>query len=99
MAKKALALDLGTSSVRAIVFETEGPRTIAAVEGALARRPRYLSSDQPGQATFNVEDYFADLVACIDELSAKGALDGVEAVGTDSQWHSILPVDRAGQPL
>jgi gluconokinase len=99
MAKRALALDLGTSSVRAIVFETEGLGTVAAVEGALARRPRHLSSDQPGQATFNVEDYFADLVACIDELSAKGALDGVEAVGTDSQWHSILPVNHAGQPL
>jgi gluconokinase len=99
MAQRALALDLGSSSVRAIVFETDGKSTVDAVDGALARRPRHLVSDEPGQATFDVDDYFSDLVACIDELHDKGALDGVEVVGTDSQWHSIVPVDGSARPL
>ena len=98
MPKRVLALDLGSSSVRAIVFESTAPGTVTAVEGALARRPRRINSSEPGQATFDVEAYFADLVACIDELHAKGCLDGVEDVAADSQWHSIVPVDGAGRP-
>ena len=101
MAERALALDLGSSSVRAIVFEATdaGRDNIEAVEGAVARRPRHLRTLQPGQATFDPDDYLADLVACIDELQAKGCLEGVSAVATDSQWHSIVPLDGNGEPL
>ena len=63
MGKRALGIDLGSSSVRAIVFETGGPGRLTAVEGAIARRPRQVSSSQPGQATFGADSYLADLVA------------------------------------
>ena len=99
MPRRALALDLGSSSVRAIVFEATGPGEVDALVGATARRSRHLRSPEPGQATFDVEDYLSDLVACIDELQAKGLLDGVGDVAIDSQWHSIVPLDGAGRPL
>jgi gluconokinase len=99
MAKRALAVDLGSSSVRAIVFETAGAGELVAVEGALAKRPRHLTSDEPGQATFDAEDYLADLVSCIDELHDRGDLEGVEEVAMDCQWHSVMAVGRDGGPV
>jgi gluconokinase len=99
MERRALGLDLGSSSVRAVVFEAAGPGRLAAVDGAIARRPRHVSSSQPGQATFGADSYLADLVACIDELGAKGYLEGVTEVGVDCQMHSVLPVDAQGRAL
>jgi gluconokinase len=99
MDKRALALDLGSSSVRAVVFETAGPGRLAAVEGAIARRPRHVSSVEPGQATFGADSYLADLVACIDELGDKGHLEGVSEVAVDCQMHSVVPLDSTGRAL
>ena len=72
MGQRVLALDLGSSSVRAIVFEADGAGGLTMVEGALARRPRHVRAEEPGQATFDPDDYLADLVACIDELHDRG---------------------------
>jgi gluconokinase len=97
--RRALALDLGSSSVRAMVFEAadDGPPTV--VEGGEARRPRRLNMAEPGQATFDPDSYLSDLVSCIDELCAKGLLRGVSDVGTGCQWHSVLPLGAGGEPL
>jgi gluconokinase len=99
MDDRALAIDLGSSSVRAVVFETAGPGRLAAVDGATARRLRQVSSWQPGQATFDADSYLADLVACIDELSDKGYLEGVNEVAMDCQMHSIVPLGATGRAL
>ena len=99
MDKRALALDLGSSSVRAVVFETAGPGRLAAVDGAIARRPRQVISSEPDQATFVADGYLADLVACIDELGVKGHLEGVTEVAMDCQMHSVVPVDASGRAL
>jgi gluconokinase len=99
MTTRALGLDLGSSSVRAIVFETSHPGQLSSVPGALARRPRQLVLEEPGQATFDPAGYFADLVACVDELHGAGVLEGVTDVALGSQWHSVLVVDTAGQPV
>jgi gluconokinase len=97
MVKRVLALDLGSSSVRAIVFEAAGSSELEAVPGALARRRRHLISKEPGQATFGAADYFSDLVACIDELQSGGFLDGVSDVALDCQWHSVLVIGPDGR--
>lgn len=87
---KVLALDLGTSSVRAIV--QEGERRVA-----LARRPVRLRVDDGGRADLDPEEYLDGLVACLDEVHDR--LEGVEAVATSCQWHSLLALDRAGRPV
>ena len=99
MEERALAIDLGSSSVRAIVFQKDGNGTLQTVPGALSRRPRHMSTAEPGQATFDAEGYFADLVACIDELEAAGCLESISTVAVDSQWHSIVPIDSSGSPI
>ncbi|MFC0863254.1 FGGY family carbohydrate kinase [Sphaerimonospora cavernae] len=94
---KVLALDLGTSSVRAVVQEDskepakEGRRRVA-----LARRPVRLRVDDGGRAVLDPDEYLDGLAACLDEVHDH--LDGVEAVATSCQWHSLLALDAAGRP-
>jgi gluconokinase len=92
-----LALDLGTSSVRAMVFDDQ----VRARPEALARRGFDLSiaADDSGTATLDADEYLAALVACIDELAKAGHLDDIGLVAASAQWHSVLPVDAAGRPL
>jgi gluconokinase len=82
-----------------MVFESDGQGHLEAVPGALARRLRHLEGAQPGQASFDAQSYLGDLVACIDELHQGGQLEGVRAVGTDSQWHSVVAVGPDGAPV
>ncbi|WP_213456512.1 FGGY family carbohydrate kinase [Rhizomonospora bruguierae] len=90
-----LALDLGTSSVRALVLDAAA----APVPGALARRSALVQVDREGAGTLDPRRYLAALVECLDELSAAGRLAGVSLVATSTQWHSVLPVDAAGEPM
>lgn len=92
---KILALDLGTSSARAMVLDAAAQP----LPGALARRPVVVTQGRDGAATLNVEIYLAAVVDCLDELAAGGWLDGVELVVSAAQWHSLLPLDAAGAPL
>ncbi|MDG4796840.1 FGGY family carbohydrate kinase [Micromonospora sp. WMMD1082] len=92
---KILALDLGTSSVRGLVLDGDArPQP-----GALARRGVVLTVDDEGGGTLDARGYLACLVECLDELSGQGRLDGVELVAISGQWHSVLPLDAAGEPL
>ncbi|GAA2699553.1 FGGY family carbohydrate kinase [Micromonospora olivasterospora] len=89
-----LALDLGTSSVRGLVLDADAvPRP-----GALARR-RVRMQLGDGGATLDGAGYLAHLVECLDELAAGGHLRDVGRVATSGQWHSVLPLGRAGEPL
>jgi gluconokinase len=94
-AMSILALDLGTSSVRGLVLDDAA----VPLAGALARRSMEVAVDDSGAATLDAAAYLAALVACLDELAAAGRLDGVRLVAASAQWHSAVPLDRAGTPL
>jgi gluconokinase len=93
--RRVLALDLGTSSVRALVFTSDG----APVPGVLARRPTNLEIDDSGRAELDPDEVLAAIGDCIDELTAEGHLRQVTDVAISCAWHSVIAVDRAGQPL
>ncbi|WP_173153549.1 FGGY family carbohydrate kinase [Phytohabitans suffuscus] len=90
-----LALDLGTSSVRGLVLDDRA----VPLPGALARRSVEVAVDDSGAATLDAAAYLAALVECLDDLHGAGHLDGVRLVAASSQWHSVVPLDRAGAPL
>lgn len=92
---KILALDLGTSSVRGLVLDEH----TAPLPGALARRRMRLTVDDDGAGTLDGSGYLAGLTECLDELTAAGHLRDVELVAVSAQWHSVLPLDAAGEPL
>ncbi|MFF5173798.1 FGGY family carbohydrate kinase [Micromonospora sp. NPDC000089] len=90
-----LALDLGTSSVRGLVLDGDAEP----LPGALARRKVRLSVGDDGAGTLDAAGYLACLVECLDELAEGGHLTDVRLVAVSAQWHSVVPLDRAGDPL
>ena len=92
---RVLALDLGTSSVRALVFDERGE----AVPGVLARRPTHLEISDEGKAELDPDEVVGALTECLDELAGGGGLDGVERVATSCAWHSVIALGADGGRL
>lgn len=91
-----LAIDAGTSSVRALTFDGDGN----AVVGSEEQISYALETTADGGAFFPAERLFDITVLAIDgavtRLGARAA--EVTAVGTTSFWHSVLGTDQHGQP-
>ncbi|TCC46000.1 carbohydrate kinase [Kribbella capetownensis] len=93
---RVLALDLGTSSSRALVL-TAGDA--APVPGALARHKISPTYGTGGSATIDLHEYVEGLLGCLDELQQNGHLDDIGAIVVSSQWHSIVALDNKGDAL
>ena len=93
--QRVLALDLGTSSVRALLFSRDGEP----VPDVLARRPTHLEIDDDGRAELDPDAVVAAIGECLDELSDAGRLRDVSDVALSCAWHSVIAVDAAGKPL
>ena len=93
--RRVLALDLGTSSVRAMLFDDEGE----AVPDALARRPTRLEIDDDGRAELDPDAVAAATGDCLDELADRGHLRRVSDVAMSCAWHSVIAADAGGRPL
>lgn len=91
-----VALDAGTSSVRALAFDSMG-RAILESEEQL---PYALESTPHGGATFPAESLFDLTVEAIDGVVARlqHRAQDVAAVGSTSFWHSLMGVDATGTP-
>jgi gluconokinase len=81
-----LAVDVGSSSVRARVYD----ETATAVPGAGGQRRYEL---QPG-GVLDPARLLADTRAVLDETPL-----GADAIGVSCFWHSLLALDRRGEPL
>lgn len=91
-----LAVDVGSSSTRAALYDETG----SCVEGTEAQLGHTLRYTPDGGATLD-PDGLLDLVAhTIDgALASAGSLvNRIAAVGLCTFWHSLLGVDRAGNP-
>jgi gluconokinase len=91
-----VALDAGTSSVRALAFDNLG-HAIGETEEQL---PYGLETTRDGGATFPAERLFDLTVKAIDGVVAHlgDAAAGVAAVGSTSFWHSLMGIDATGTP-
>jgi len=86
----SLGLDVGTSSVKAILISSSGDVT------STATSPLSLSTPRPGWAEQDPEEWWAASVAAIRELLARQPGANVVAVGISGQMHSSVFLDRAG---
>jgi gluconokinase len=93
---RVLALDLGTSSARALVLSAADA---SPVPGALARHKITATYATGGSATIDLHEYVEGLLGCLDELQQNGHLDGITAIVLSSQWHSIVALDNHGDAL
>jgi len=97
----ALALDVGTSSARAVLYDISG-RQVENVEG---RMPYQMTVTQDGGVEIDADKLVEIILATIDECLQEAAMrlpdldDAICAVGYSNFWHAMMGVDRNGDAV
>lgn len=91
-----LALDIGTSSVRAALYDFAGdvlPETMVKIE-------RQLTATEDGGAEIDAAEAFSQIETAIDDVlvKSKNIKGEIEYVAASSFWHSLIGVDAKGKP-
>ncbi len=89
-----LALDIGTSSVRAAVYDAQGER----LPDTFVKNEREIELTATGGAEIDAEKAFAQVTEAVDEVlaMAPAAAESVEYVAMSCFWHSLVGVDKNG---
>ena len=89
-----MGIDIGTSGVRAAVFNRDG------FQESLYYNEYHMICAEQGMGELDPETIFYSLMEvvkkCADSISDGG---GISAVGLSTQLFSIMALDKAGQPL
>ena len=88
-----LALDIGTSSTRAILFDAAGSKV-----GEEAQHAYDQTTTPDGGVETDAEALLELTARCIDDI-LKGTDRPILAAGASCFWHSLLGVDAQGKPL
>lgn len=86
-----LALDIGTSSVRAAVYDLAGnvlPET-------LVKKERIIHFTEDGGAELTGEEGFSQVCEAIEEVLSK-TTQNIEYVAASCFWHSLIGIDSDG---
>ena len=91
-----LALDIGTSSVRAALYDAEAnpiPRASVKID-------RTLAATADGGSEIDADEALSQVIAAIDAVLEKTRkIKGeIEYVASCSFWHSLVGVDASGKP-
>lgn len=91
-----LGVDIGSSSVRAALYNVSGEL----VPKTLVKRERRLESKKSGGAEIDADEALKQVVDVIDEVLRRSeSTDGVIAyVAASSFWHSLVGIDANGNP-
>lgn len=92
-----VALDVGTSSVRALLYDAQG-RPLPGVQASV---PTPLRTTGDGGAEVDPAALVEAVVACLAAVreQAGGLVHQVVAVAMCTFWHSLLGLDARGRPL
>ncbi len=90
-----LGLDVGTSSVRAALFDGRG-REVAATQ---ARVPRAFRTTRDGGAESDAAELIAQVETVIDAALARAPAVEIDALALACFWHSLSGVGADGRPL
>ncbi len=100
MASLILTLDVGTSSLRAMLFAADGDALGRAVLDAETQIKYSVHTTPDGGVELDPTALFASTLEAIDGALGKVAPgDKVVAVAMDTLWHSTCGIDEDGQPL
>ena len=91
-----LALDLGTSSIRAVVYDTHGRM----LRRTLVTIPYTVDIRLPGQVSSSAETLVGLAASAIDRAlrAAQQEQLHIDAVAVSCYWHSLVGVGRQGRP-
>jgi gluconokinase len=90
-----IALDVGTSSARATLYDRRG----RAIEGRFHQVPCEPSTTPDGGVEHDPARLLAAVAACLDVVVRAARYDEVQAVGVATFWHGLLGFDAAHRPL
>jgi xylulokinase len=88
-----LGIDFGTSSVKALLTDTEGRRL------AVAAREYPIYTPQPGYAEQNAEEWWTAAQAAVREVTSSNPGVDVKAIGLCGQMHGGVLIDAKGAPV
>ncbi len=88
-----LGIDLGTSSVKVIVLDTQG-RMLS--EGKANYR---VMAPQPGWSESDPEEWWSAVVAAVQKALAGLAQGEITAIGLSGQMHGVVLADEDGQAV
>jgi gluconokinase len=90
-----LALDVGSSSVRALAYDERGRE----LEGTVARRAYEPVYGRDGSVELDPHLLVTAARAVLDEARSALGVDAVDAVAISCFWHSLLLLDEGRRPL
>lgn len=88
-----LGLDIGTSSVKAALFDDRQQLIGQASHALSVSRPR------PGWSEQDPEDWWRGVEATVDALAAKHGLAGLRGIGLSGQMHGAVCLDAADRAM
>ena len=90
-----LALDIGTSSVRAALFDRDARR----LPGTLTQQEHAVTHSEDGAAEFDPQALATSVEACLAGTAARARGKTVAAVGVSCFWHGLLGTDARGKTV
>ena len=88
-----LGIDLGTSSVKTVLFDRDQKLLAQASEPLTVQRPR------PGWSEQDPEAWWRAVVATIDAVAARQPLAGLRGIGLSGQMHGAVCLDHDDRVL
>lgn len=91
-----LAIDIGTSSVRASLFDNLGKQ----LPDSLVKNERLLEATEDGGAEIDADLALEQVITAIDDVLSKAELveRDICHVAVTSFWHSLVGIDPRGRP-
>lgn len=91
-----LVLDIGTSSVRAALYDFKGD----VLPASFVKNERRLKLTEDGGAEIDAAEALRQIEQVIDDVleKAKNVRGEIEYVAASSFWHSLVGVDERGKP-
>ena len=92
----ALAVDIGTSSARAIIYDARG----FSLDGSECQIGYEITTSAEGEASVDADELFELVLNVIDGALAQASDAGqIAVVGVAGFWHSLVAVDEGGSAL
>ena len=90
MSRVLLSIDVGTSGVRASLFDDAGAETMS--------HPGTRRGAVSDLGEFDPDTLVDEVIATIDELLASSVASEIQFIAVSTFWHSLVGVDATGTP-